>query len=302
MFLHNDSELFRDVISETAASLGIDPSIIEKDYFVTVFLRDIVKRQPDIIFKGGTSLSKCYKLINRFSEDIDLNIQCETKPTEGQRKHLKANIVSTIDKFEFVLLNPDEVRSRRDFNKYIISYPTVFNATYLKQQLIVETAVFLRSYPSERLTATSFVYDFLAKNNHNDIIAEYELEPFELNVQVAERTMIDKLYALGDYYLNGTINGHSRHIYDICKLLEIVEINDGLKKLKEQVRIERKNDKQCPSANDDVDFKALLGEIIEKEAYRSDYETITSALLFERLSYDEAVTTLEKILKSVLFD
>lgn len=302
MFLHNDSELFRDVISETASSLGIDPSIIEKDYFVTVFLRDIVKRQPDIIFKGGTSLSKCYKLINRFSEDIDLNIQCENKPTEGQRKHLKANIVSTIDKFEFVLLNPDEVRSRRDFNKYIISYPTVFNATYLKQQLIVETAVFLRSYPSKRLTATSFIYDFLFKNNHGDIISEYKLEPFELNVQAAERTMIDKLYALGDYYLNGTINGHSRHIYDICKLLEIVKIDDELKHLREMVRIERKNDKQCPSANDDVNFKMLLQDIIEKKAYKSDYDNITSALLFEKLNYDTAVMALEKILKSDLFD
>ena len=302
MFLHNDSELFRDVISETAASLGIDPSIIEKDYFVTVFLRDIVKRQPDIIFKGGTSLSKCYKLINRFSEDIDLNIQCENKPTEGQRKHLKANIVSTIDKFEFVLLNPDEVRSRRDFNKYIISYPTVFNATYLKQQLIVETAVFLRSYPSKRLTATSFIYDFLFKNNHGDIISEYKLEPFELNVQAAERTMIDKLYALGDYYLNGTINGHSRHIYDICKLLEIVKIDDELKHLREMVCIERKNDKQCPSANDDVNFKMLLQDIIEKKAYKSDYDNITSALLFEKLNYDTAVMALEKILKSDLFD
>ena len=302
MFLHNDSELFRDVISETAASLGIDPSIIEKDYFVTVFLRDIVKRQPDIIFKGGTSLSKCYKLINRFSEDIDLNIQCENKPTEGQRKHLKANIVSTIDKFEFVLLNPDEVRSRRDFNKYIISYPTVFNATYLKQQLIVETAVFLRSYPSKRLTATSFIYVFLFKNNHGDIISEYKLEPFELNVQAAERTMIDKLYALGDYYLNGTINGHSRHIYDICKLLEIVKIDDELKHLREMVCIERKNDKQCPSANDDVNFKMLLQDIIEKKAYKSDYDNITSALLFEKLNYDTAVMALEKILKSDLFD
>lgn len=302
MYLHNDSELFRDIISETSYSLDIDPSIVEKDYFVTIFLNEVVSRQPDIIFKGGTSLSKCYKLINRFSEDIDLNIQCETKPTEGQRKHLKTNIVSSIEQFDFTLVNPDEIRSRRDFNKYIISYPTMFNAAYLKQQLIVETAVFLRSYPSKRLTATSFVYDFLVKNNYSDIIAEYELEPFELNVQAAERTMIDKLYALGDYYLNETINGHSRHIYDIYKLLEIVNVNDELKQLKEHVRIERKNDKQCSSANDDVNFKALLNEIIEKEVYKSDYENITSALLFEKLSYNEAVMALEKILDSELFD
>lgn len=301
MFLHNDCELFRDVISETSSSLGINPSIIEKDYYVTLFLKEIVNRQPDIIFKGGTSLSKCYKLINRFSEDIDLNIQCETKPTEGQHKKLKASIISTIDRFDFTLLNPDEIRSRRDFNKYIISYSTMFSAAFLKQQLIVETAVFLRSYPCKRLTATSFIFDFLMKNNHSDIINEYELKPFELNVQTAERTMLDKLYALGDYYLKETINGHSRHIYDLCKLLEIVVIDDKLKQLNEKVRMERKNDKQCPSANDEINFKSLLNEIIEKEAYKSDYENITSALLFEKLTYEEAIKSLEKILQSELF-
>lgn len=104
MYLHEDSELFRDVVSETAVFMGIDPSIIEKDYYVTIFLKEIVIRQPDIIFKGGTSLSKCYKLINRFSEDIDLNIQCETtKPTEGQRRCLKKNIVSVIEISDFLL-------------------------------------------------------------------------------------------------------------------------------------------------------------------------------------------------------
>ncbi|MBE6843568.1 MAG: nucleotidyl transferase AbiEii/AbiGii toxin family protein [Ruminococcus sp.] len=302
MYLHDDLELFKDIISEVSSSMEIDPSIIEKDYYVTVFLKDVVCRQPDIIFKGGTSLSKCYKIINRFSEDIDLNIQCETKPTERQRKHLKSNIVASIENFGFTLLNPDEVRSRRDFNKYLIGYPTGFNAVYLKQHLIVETAVFFRSYPIKRLTATSFIYDFLLKNNYSKIISEYDLEPFELNVQSAERTMIDKLYALGDYYLSGTINGHSRHIYDIYKLLEIVKVDDELKQLKELVRIERMKDKQCPSANDDVDFKVLLNEIIEKDAYKSDYENITSALLFDKVSYNEAVKSLEKILDIALFD
>ena len=61
-------------------------------------------------------------------------------------------------------------------------------------------------------------------------------------------------------------------------------------------------DKQCPSANDDVDFKVLLNEIIEKDAYKSDYENITSALLFDKVSYNEAVKSLEKILDIALFD
>ena len=72
MRLHNDKDLFETLVIEVSEKLGIVPVIIEKDYYVTLFLREIVNRQPNIIFKGGTSLSKCYHLTNRFSEDIDL--------------------------------------------------------------------------------------------------------------------------------------------------------------------------------------------------------------------------------------
>lgn len=130
--LHNNAELFRQVILRTAESTGIKPAIIEKDYYVTAFLKEIVKVQPNIIFKGGTSLSKCYKLIDRFSEDIDLNIDTENGPTAGQRKRLKESIVSVISGFGFALTNPDQVRSRRSYNKYIINYPTVFSGEYLR--------------------------------------------------------------------------------------------------------------------------------------------------------------------------
>lgn len=120
--LHNDKELFEQLILRTAEDTGIKAAIIEKDYYVTLFLKAIVKEFPDIIFKGGTSLSKCYKLIDCFSEDIDLSIDAEGKPTEGQRKHLKASILSVIESFGFTLTNSEDVRSRRSYNKYIIDY------------------------------------------------------------------------------------------------------------------------------------------------------------------------------------
>ena len=84
--LHNERDLFEKAVLDTASAFKIAPVIVEKDYYVSVFLKELVARQPNIIFKGGTSLSKCYHLINRFSEDIDLNIDCDSKPTEGQRK------------------------------------------------------------------------------------------------------------------------------------------------------------------------------------------------------------------------
>lgn len=299
--LHNEKELFEQIILRTSESMGIEAGIVEKDYFVTLFLKKIVSKQPDIIFKGGTSLSKCYKLIKRFSEDIDLSIECVNKPTEGQRKHLKSNVISIINEFNFDLTNADEIRSRRDFNRYIIDYPSVSSSDYLKQQLIVETAVFISSYPSKVMNASSFIYEYLYDNGYHDIITQYNLEPFALNVQSAERTLIDKIFALCDYYLSDKIVEHSRHIYDIYKLLDVVDINDELKQLAIEVREERKKHKTCLSAQDSIDMNSLLQEIIDKDVYKSDYESITALLLFEEVKYHTAIKALQTIVNKKLF-
>ena len=58
MMLHDDIELFEQVIVRTSEELNVELPIVEKDYYVTMFLKKIVEKQPDIIFKGGTSLSK----------------------------------------------------------------------------------------------------------------------------------------------------------------------------------------------------------------------------------------------------
>lgn len=69
--LHNETEIFEQPILRTSEYLNIKSEIIEKDYFVTIFLKKLVEKMPEIIFKGGTSLSKCYGLIERFSEDME---------------------------------------------------------------------------------------------------------------------------------------------------------------------------------------------------------------------------------------
>lgn len=299
--LHNDRETFEQIILKTANETGIEPSIIEKDYYVTLFLKKIVELQPNIIFKGGTSLSKCYKIINRFSEDIDLNIDTENKPTEGQRKKLKENIVSIIHEFDFTLDNAENVKSRRNYNRYIIDYPTVFSSNFLKEHLIIETAVYIKAYPCDRLQATSIIHDYLKENGYEDLISQYTLEPFELNVQTASRTLIDKLFALGDYYLSGAVHEHSRHIYDLYKLSDIVPLDSDLKQLVCEVYEERKPHEQCHSAKDGIDMNKLLQEIIDKDIYKKDYEDITSKMLFEDVPYKTAIENLQKIVDYKLF-
>ena len=159
--LHDDKELFEQVVLKASEHYGIEAGIVEKDYYVTLLLSEIVKRQPNIIFKGGTSLSKCYKIIKRFSEDIDLNVDTATHPTQGERRQLKENILDAVNALGFNLTNPESVRSRRDYNRYLIDYPISFGAGYLKPNLIAETAVYIRAFPSAKMKASSIVADYL---------------------------------------------------------------------------------------------------------------------------------------------
>lgn len=300
--LHNKKDTFEQLVLRTSEYLGVKAEIVEKDYFVTLFLKRIAAVMPDIVFKGGTSLSKCYHIIKRFSEDIDLNLQSEIKPPERKRRQLKANIIQIINDLEFELTNPDAVKSRRDYNRYIIDYPSSLSAAYLKEQLIVETAIYQRAYPTKVMSADSLIYQYLHENGYGDFIKQYDLEPFTLNVQTAERTMIDKMYALADYYLLNTTTEHSRHIYDIYKLSEIVTVDDTLKELALSVAEERRPHKMCLSVQNGKNVTEILREVIDKKTYKEDYDTITVPLLFEAVSYNTAVSALENILQNGIFD
>lgn len=297
-----DPDVFAQLILRASETLGIEAGIIEKDYYVTVFLGKIQEKQPDIIFKGGTSLSKCYRLINRFSEDLDLSVSYDDRLTQARRRQLKANILAVIDELGLTLQNPEEIRSRRDFNRYVIGYPVSAGVGFLKSQLIVETAVFFRSFPCRRMPASSFLYDYLQEAGMDGFAEEYGILPFEVSVQSAERTFIDKIFALGDYFLSGDITERSRHIYDIYKLRSIVTIDDSLRKLAQEVAAQRRSHKTCLSAQEGVDMNQLLRKIVKEDVYRKDYDAVTSRLLFEHVDYETAVSALTDIAGLGLFD
>ena len=88
MKLHNNKELFEKILIDVNNDTSISNELIIKDYFITLFLKELVKIVPGILFKGGTSLSKCHKVINRFSEDIDLSLN-EENYTIGKKRKLK---------------------------------------------------------------------------------------------------------------------------------------------------------------------------------------------------------------------
>ena len=72
MYLHEDRETFRDLLEQVADKSGRTAIVVEKDYYVTLILKLLSEKLEKCVFKGGTSLSKGFHVIDRFSEDIDI--------------------------------------------------------------------------------------------------------------------------------------------------------------------------------------------------------------------------------------
>lgn len=98
---------------------------------------------PGLVFKGGTSLSKCYKLIDRFSEDIDLTLDTEHYTRGRKRKSVK-DLILVCEKLDLSLLNREEIEQHTHgtFNCYRIQYPILFPSEYIKSELKVEMNTF----------------------------------------------------------------------------------------------------------------------------------------------------------------
>lgn len=267
-----------------------------------IFLKELVTGEPDIIFKGGTSLSKCYKLINRFSEDIDLTYDNNRhKMTEVKRRDFSHYVVQKIKNCEFELLNQNDIKSRRNFNQYVIGYDSAYSIPSLKPHLIVETEVSVYSFPSELRDADCLLSQYLISQNRNDLISEYQLEPFSVKTQSLERTYIDKVFAICDYYLTSSWQGHSRHLYDLHKIHPLIRIDDTFINLINEVRVIRSDNKMCPSAQPEINVTEVIETIIKSDIYKKDYNDITRDLLFEHVKYQEVIKTLKAIMNTGIF-
>ena len=102
-YLYENREEFKTAVNLASEYFHILPIIAEKDYYVTMILRALSEREDFIVFKGGTSLSKCHKAIKRFSEDIDITI--DSKLTQRQMKKLKESIKAIAEQLRLSITN-----------------------------------------------------------------------------------------------------------------------------------------------------------------------------------------------------
>jgi len=228
MILHLDKENFKNAIEITSARMGIAPIYVEKDYWVTFALFTIFNNEigKDTVFKGGTALSKCYNMIERFSEDIDLVILRRKGESDSKLKS-KLKIVSSV--VETVL--PEEIiegiTHKMGMNrKTAHSYNKEYRADYgqIRDVIILESTWLGYYEPYTTKSIVSFVGQMMLDNKQADIANANGLLPFDLLALEPIRTICEKIMSLVrfSYGLNplDDLKKKIRHTYDLHQLLK----------------------------------------------------------------------------------
>lgn len=297
MNLHLNKDMFSEIIQETSAFSRVPEEFIEKDYYVSLLLSKIVDLYPDVVFKGGTFLSKCYGLIDRFSEDIDISVHESIRINDKVRRDLKEKITQSIADLRLNLMNLDDIKTRRNFNQYKVEFQPISTVTGgLKSYLLVETYLFSKSFPHEIMEVSSYIHDFLIENRLKSIVEQFNINPFKMKVQKIDRTFVDKIFAICDYFEQRVFNQNSRHLYDIHKIWTSDRLDKkALSSLVKEVASSRSKYNMNVSAELGYNLNKTLNKIISENVYQDDYNEITTKLLYSSCSYEEVIVSLENI-------
>lgn len=292
MLLSNDKQLFNDIILEIEEKKGIQSYFIEKDYYAITILKELFKRDDKFVFKGGTSLSVCQHVINRFSEDVDVSYVDEVI-TQGNRRRIKQIFFDSIEASSLSVSNPDNIRSRRIFNRYLCPYSSNWNAN--GDKVIVEWSTITPSFPIEEKEAQTIIGKYLQEIGRNDLVEKYELQPFKVKTITKERTLVDKIFAICDYHISKKLDRQSRHVYDIYKLSSLVKLDESFIELFKKVKEYREKLDTCYSAKEGKKVSTLLMELIKENTYQKDYKEKTYNLLYDHIKYEECLDSIKHI-------
>lgn len=235
MHLHTKNRLFQDAVISAAQRFNIPEIFIEKDYWVTVALHAIFHSgvSDDAVFKGGTALSKCHKLIDRFSEDVDMVILNNKGESDNQLKNKLKAITNAVSKVM------PEVEMEGITNKKGMIRKTAHQYTkqrfigtfgHVREQIIVEATWLGSPEPYISAEVSCYITDMMKASNQGQLIEQYKMPPFIVKVLSKERTFCEKIMSLVRFSQTeepyGNLANKIRHIYDIHLMLKNTEVKE----------------------------------------------------------------------------
>jgi len=307
----------KELFGQLSFKTGILPQAIEKDAWVTLILRMLFtsKLSKYLTFKGGTSLSKVYGLINRFSEDIDISISREFLGfsgdlTKGEIRKLRrkshdftlnelTKIIQNqlgkyrVNKEKFDILVENTKISDQDPETIQINYLSVFSEIeYLPKRILVEIGARSSSEPYEIKKINSII-------DENYLNLEITENAFEVRVIRPEKTFLEKLILLHEEFTKPKEKIRhfrmSRHFYDIAQIIETEYGKRALKDKKLFENIIKHREKFTPVKT--VDYSKLSiqnlniipkNEILER--YKEDYKQMSESMIYgEKQNFDKII-------------
>lgn len=307
LFEHDE---FEQAVVQTAAALGLSEQFVEKDYYVTEILRVIVDHLGNkAMFKGGTSLSKGWGLITRFSEDIDLFVNPDKfDPPPGKNKMdkiLKELAKAVADHPALTWLDEGETFGGLGREDYF-EYATHFDALPgIRSVVRLEPGVQSGTFPTEVVPITSLVGQFLQEQG-SSIVAE-DITGFDMTLLHFRRTFVEKLFALHGKVVRLQDDGHAlnrdaRHYSDLYALADQHQVkamlgSDEYRAIREDYdENSRRFFPKSYRPPDKLSFAsspALFPEGELREALSKDYET-QCELLFSGGDYPAFVEVLAR--------
>jgi Nucleotidyl transferase AbiEii toxin, Type IV TA system len=317
-------------LEQASQKSSIKPAAIEKDWWVTLVLKALFEGPfaKFMVFKGGTSLSKCWNLIERFSEDIDIALEPEAfqmkyaeTPSKSAVKQLKRSgciftttvLKEAVEKQLNILGVPegqvkitaddiDEKMPDKDPQTIFVSYPSLYETNpYLKNEVRIEVSVRSMKEPATERKVQSLLHEFFPN-------AAYAENPFVVMAADPIKTFLEKCFLLHEEFLKPDrlkIRNErmSRHIYDIASMIKKGIDNNALQNhsLYAAIIKHRKYYSMLSwvdySTHDRKSISFLLPADL-KEVYQSDYKVMQEQMIYgEQISFESIQSTLEALLK-----
>lgn len=324
-FLKLSDSQQKNVYESIAHKVGLPAQVIEKDFWVTAILQ-LVFALPvarHLVFKGGTSLSKGWKLIERFSEDIDLAIDpvsfgvLERDLTKKQIKKLrKASSLFVLERLFPMICKELELQGLQPFitvevqpngegdNTYpeprqiYLRYKSVFDnaLTYLRPDVVLEVSARSLLEPTEPIQIKSILGENLPVMPLIDSV---------IYTAVPAKTFLEKAFLLHELF---SIPGHgvvanrkSRHLYDLYVMMD----NDfAWKAVKDDVLWESiRHHREIYTSVRGVDYTADVRKHLQLipgkdilDTWRVDYEAMKESMIYgEKPAFDELLKGISKL-------
>lgn len=317
-----------DIFSEIATQKGMKPFAVEKDWWVSRTLK-IIFHMPiaqHLVFKGGTSLSKAWKLINRFSEDIDLAIHKEffegyqgeiSKTQIGKLRKVagayttgtffeelkEAFIAKGFTELDFVVIEAKD--SGQDPRMLEIYYPNVIkpNTEYLLPRVQIEVSCRSLREPFSVQTFGALVDEFYAGKDFAEPL-------FEVPTVNAERTFLEKIFLLHEEFHRPTdkmrVDRLSRHLYDVYHLTQAGVAAKAIsdKELYETIVAHRYKFSRVGEVDYNLHHPHTLNPIPPKEViadWEADYAKMKEDMIYEenKPSFEDLIDNLEELRKQL---